>query len=355
MKLRLKAKRALSRLKCPDELYKIQMRIPRHILRQIEQMARLPLDQIEQMAKLPLNQLNYAFLPTTTLITSTAAELARAVEPHQAVFASISAWERSLDDRLAALKTPWVLRDRLDQSMRGFAHLSRLSDAVHTAAPYAGPVRELVASELGVGVEADSYDDTPTRRDENAVKGGLNPKLIAFPEGAYREVVSAAGFKFRDPAIPIPQAVESADPSSAFDPMSWAVLTELEQRLRHIVEERLSGLDGPNWFKHRVSEAVRKRCLDRQDEERQAGRPVFSPIQYADFMDLADIIKQSDNWRGAFKSIFQNKEDFSVSLQRLHPIRKAIAHSRPLGKSDVLILANEATRIFSALGIRVLS
>ena len=222
------------------------------------------------------------------------------VEPFRAVIASVSAWEASLTARIAELRKPWALPDHSDQSMMGFARLSRLSDAVHTAAPYSESVGELVASELGVGVEADSYDDTPTRRDENTVKGGLNPELIAFPEGAYREVVSAAGFKFRDPAIPIPQAVESADPSSAFDPMSWAVLTELEQRLRHIVEERLSGLGGPNWFKHRVSEAVRKRCLDRQDEERQAGRPVFLPIQYADFMDLADIIKQSDNWRGAF-------------------------------------------------------
>ena len=309
------------------------------------------------MARLPLDQLNYAFLPPPSLITSTAAELARAVEPHQAVFASISAWERSLDGRLAALKTPWVLRDRLDQSMRGFAHLSRLSDAVHTPRPYSEPVGELVTNELGIGVEAGLYDDTPIERDENAVKAGFNPDLIAFPTAAYSEVVLATGFKFHFTPAPVPQAPESPDPGAVFDPMHGVVLTTLEQRLRHIVEERLRDLVGPNWFKRRVSKAVRDRCLKRQEEERQARprRPVFDPIQYADFMDLADTIGRADNWPEAFKSIFQNREDLMVSLHRLHPVRNAIAHSRPLGKSDVLILVSEATRIFSALGIRVLS
>ena len=302
-------------------------------------------------------ELNAALLPTATKIASINAELARAVEPYWAVIASVSAWEVSLTARMAALGNPWALQDRLDQSMRGFARLSRLSDAVHTSRPYSEPVGELVANELGVGVEADLYDDTPIERDENAVKAGFNPELIAFPTAVYSEVVLAAGFKFHFTPAPVPQAVESPDPGAVFDPMHGAVLIGIEQRLRHIVTERLSGLDGRNWFKHRVSEAVRNRCLDRQEQERQAcpRRPVFDPIQYADFMDLADIIGRSDNWREGFKSIFQNREDFLVSLKRLHPIRKAIAHSRPLGKSDVLILLNETARIFSALKIRVLS
>ena len=331
------------------------------LLERLDRLENSPLMQqtrlLERLENSPLMQLNSAFLPTATRIASLNAELARAVEPYWAVIASVSAWEASLTARMAALGNPWALQDRLDQSMRGFARLSRLSDAVHTSRPYSEPVGELVANELGVGVEADLYDDTPIERDENAVKAGFNPELIAFPTAAYSEVVLAAGFKFRFTPAPVPQAVESPDPGAVFDPMHGAALTTVEQRLRHIVEERLSGLVGPNWFKRRVSEAVRNRCLDRQEQERQAcpRRPVFDPIQYADFMDLADIIGRSDNWREGFKSIFQNREDFLVSLKRLHPIRKAIAHSRPLGKSDVLILVNETARIFSALKIRVLS
>ena len=277
------------------------------------------------------------------------AEVARMVEPFRAVIASVSAWEASLTARIAELRKPWALLDHSDQSMMGFARLSRLSDAVHTAAPYSESVGELVANELGGGVEADPYDDTPSERDENAVKAGFNLELITFPPAAYSEVVVAAGFKFHFAPPPVPQAVESASPGAVFDPMHGAMLTGLEQRLRRIVEDRLSGLDGPNWFKHRVSGEVRKKCLARQEQERQADRPVFAPIQYADFMDLADIIGRSDNWSDAFKPIFRNKENFLVSLRRLHPIRKAIAHSRPLGRFDVLTLVSEATRIFSAL------
>ena len=133
--------------------------------------------------------------------------------------------------------------------------------------------------------------------------------------------------------------------------MYGKILTELEQQLRHVVEKCLSGLDGPDWIMHRVDEKLLRRWLNRQSQERQAGRPVFTPIQYADFMDLAKIMGREDNWREAFELIFQNREDFLVSLRKLHPIRRAIAHSRPLGNSDVLTLFNEATRIFRALKI----
>ena len=170
---------------------------------------------------------------------------------------------------------------------------------------------------------------------------------MLFRQPHTAEVVLAAGFKFRFTPAPVPQAVESPDPGAVFDPMHGAALTTVEQRLRHIVEERLSGLVGPNWFKRRVSEAVRNRCLDRQEQERQAcpRRPVFDPIQYADFMDLADIIGRSDNWREGFKSIFQNREDFLVSLSGSTRFGRLLLIAVPLARSDVLILVNETARI----------
>ena len=75
------------------------------------------------------------------LANARVAEVARMVEPFRAVIASVSAWEASLTARIAELKKPWALPDHLDQSMMGFARLSRLSDAVHTAEPYSRPVR----------------------------------------------------------------------------------------------------------------------------------------------------------------------------------------------------------------------
>ena len=288
------------------------------------------------------------------LLESVNAELAHIVEPWGSAFASVSAWEASLTARMATLQTPWVLEDRLEQSMTGFAHLSRLSDAVHTGEPYSEAVGELVADELGDGVEAEQ-DDSPTARDKTAIEAGLNPDLIAFHPPVYSGVVIAAGFKFRLPHSPIPQAVELADPDAVFDPIHRQVMTELEQQLRNVVEKRLKALDGEKWVKRRVPEEMRKRWLERQDEARLTGRSVYPPIQYADFMDLAHVIRQANNWRDAFEPIFQNRDDLMASFQRLHPVRKAIAHSRPLDRVEVLFLFSEATRIFNALGISILN
>ena len=293
--------------------------------------------------------------PAIRLFESLSAELARTVEPWRGAFASVSDWEASLTVRMATLQTPWALRDCLDQSVIGFAHLSRLSDAVHTEEPYSELVGELVADELGDGVEAEEQDDSPTAHDTAAIEAGLNPDLIAFPPSAYREVVSAAGFTFRLPPLPVPQAVESADPNAVFDPTHWRVLTELEQQLRNIVEKRLSALHGEKWLKRRIPEEVHQRWLKRQEKDRQDGQSVYPPIQYADFMDLAAVIGRADNWREVFEPIFRNQDDLMVSFHRLQPIRNSIAHSRPLGRFHVLTLVSEATRIFNILGIPVLN
>ena len=295
-----------------------------------------------------------AFVPTTSTLESLGAELARALKPSRAVVASLSAWEASLTARMTALKTSWMLPDRFEQSVIGFARLSRLSDAVHTSEPYSPQVAELISAELGDSFETQP-DDNADERDAAAVRAGLNPDLIAFPRAAYGEVVLAAGFNVRFTPMTAPQASESADLDTAFDSMHWRLLTELEQRLRHIVEKTLTELVGSNWIKQRVSQSVRQRWEERQENDRIAGRPVYATIQYADFMDLADVVGQTNNWDDVFQPIFQNREDFTVSLRRLHPVRKSIAHSRPLCRADVLTLVNEATRILGALGMRVLN
>lgn len=298
--------------------------------------------------------LESAILPTPSAIAALSAKLARAVEPYQVAFASNSAWEASLAARMTALNTAWAPPDHFGVSMIGFARLSRLSDAVHTAEPYGESVSELVADELGAGVNTDE-DGTPIERDVAAVESGLNPELITFPAASFRNVVFEAGFEFHFTGAPVPQAVEAADIDAVFDPIHSLVLTEIEQRLRQLVEEKLQDLAGEKWVRRRVSEPVRSRWIERQSEERDAGRPVFDLVQYADFMDISDVIVQSNNWRQAFEPIFQNRRDFTVSLGRLHPVRKAIAHGRPLGRADVLTLVSEATRILNALGVQVLN
>ena len=179
----------------------------------------------------------------------------------------------------------------------------------------------------------------------------LESDFIPLKSNEYRKDLFIPESPSRQPQPLVLQAIESSDPDAYFDPVFWDILTQVEQYLRSTIAKCLTKLSGSNWIKQRVPHDMRERWKQRQEEDRSAGRPVYSRIQYADFMDLASIIIQANNWRDVFESIFKNKNEVQVSLQRLHPIRKSIAHSRPLSKSDRLTLASEANRIFSFLGL----
>jgi hypothetical protein len=294
-----------------------------------------------------------AVLPTAEALTRLAEQTAYAIRPFQSSLASLSSWQEILAQRMRMLNHAWAVEGEIGVSAIGFARLARISDAANSEEPYAGLVGELLSEELGEHVERDDAN-SPGARDVAAIEAGMRPELIAFPPHEYGRVVFAAGFRFKFAGAPVPQAMEGADPGAAFHPMHGFVLTEVEQRLRQMVEARLSDLEKTAWVKRRVPGAVRQRWTERQEEDRAAGRPVYPPVHYADFMDLADVICQGKNWSEAFESIFLNTEDFRVSMRRLHPIRKALAHSRPLGRADVLTLMSEATRILSALRVPVL-
>ena len=234
-----------------------------------------------------------------------------------------------------------------------FSRLARSSHVVHTEESFSQPVEEQIDHEPG-DVNTAGLIENADERDEAALRAGTNPESIAYSSATYDTVLFNERFRLDFASVTVPQAVESPDPGAAFKPHHWQILSELEQRLRQVVEQQLEELAGSNWIKQRVPQAVRKRWLDRQNEDRAVGRSVYAAIQYADFMDLADVILRRDNWREAFQTIFRDQNDIVVSLHRLHPVRKALAHSRPLGRADVLTLVSEATRIFRALGMRVL-
>ena len=244
--------------------------------------------------------------------------------------------------------------DLTNETGISFSRLSRLSHGVRTEEPFSPPVADLIGRELGDVNTSELSDNNADERDEAATRVGFNPELIAFPRAKYDRVLFSAGFRLSFASVPVPQAIESSDPSAVFNPQHGQLLSQLEQRLRQVVEEYLEKLAGPNWIKQRIPHTVRKGWMDRQKEDRADGRPVYAAIQYANFMDLADVITRRDNWREAFQMIFRDPNDIAVSLHRLHPVRKALAHSRPLSRTDVLTLVSEATHIFSALGITVL-
>ena len=288
------------------------------------------------------------FQPMVDAIESLSAEISGAVEPFHAAFKTLSAWGASLSVRMKAIEDQWVIPDLPAISVMGFARMARLSDAVRDAKPYSDTVSSLVAGELGRGYE-DGAIHSVVQRDKAAIEAGLMPELIAFPPETYPEVVAAAGFEIRVTPTPLPRVDESKDGGIGYHPEYRILFNELEQQLRRFVGIAMLDHIGPQWIKRGVPNDIRQRWQDRKERELGAGRAVYDLIQYSDFMDLLAIICMRGNWQGVFKAVFRNKEEVMVSFRRLVPVRNAIAHSRPLGRADLLTLHSEATRFFSAI------
>ncbi|MCX7361284.1 MAG: Swt1 family HEPN domain-containing protein [Alphaproteobacteria bacterium] len=205
----------------------------------------------------------------------------------------------------------------------------------------------MVLEELG-GVN--ETEGTPEQRDDAAILLGMRREFAVLSPSTLGSVVASVGFKFRVSATPLPQAIESEDSTAVYDPVHWSVLREVEQGLRRLIEEKLTELSGPDWVTRIVAGDVRKRWENGQQLDREANRQVLSAIHYSNFMELADLIVQKKNWLEAFAPIFKNRDDIVTSLRRLHPVRLALAHNRPLGVADQLLLWSEATRVLRALG-----
>ena len=171
---------------------------------------------------------------------------------------------------------------------------------------------------------------------------------------SHSQLLFRAEFDIRLDLAPIPCLIDSSQTFSATDQLHWLVFRGLERQLRVAIRNQLLGLAGTDWIKQRVPPDVHMKWHKRQDEDRAACRPVFEAIQYADFMDLQKVIVRKDNWRDVFRAIFQSREDIIVSFTRLHPVRKALAHSRSLSKLDVLTLVSETSRVLSRLKIQKL-
>ena len=183
---------------------------------------------------------------------------------------------------------------------------------------------------------------------------GLKSDCEAIPQAGYKGISISAEFRLSFASTPIPQAVESSEPNTVFNSQYWKIFTQLEQTLRQLVAQRLETLAGSNWIRQRVPQELSRRWEKRMEKDRADGRQVYSAVQYSDFMDLVVVIKRNDNWREVFQEIFRNQNEIEVSFQRLHRIRNAVAHSRPLSRVDVLTLVSESAYIFRALGVGTL-
>lgn len=298
--------------------------------------------------------LEKAILPDLTSFQRQSATIGQALQLRQEALASISAIDNRILASMSNLNTAYILPEFPRVSMFGFGSLAALSNTVQSPAPFTRAVSETVAEAIGQGLNSKTADDLadPLDRDSAAIEAGLQVELIAFPPSGYSEVMYEASFRLIIPHAGVDSATNNQLDSNAVpSAMYYELISRLENHMRDLIVYRLTRLAGEKWIKQRVPEDIRKEWMTRIGKERSLGRAVRRPIDYADFSDLMDIICRRDNWRDEFHTLFENKNDLQASFVRLIPVRNAIAHSRPLSRSDALILTSECTRLLVSLGL----
>jgi len=293
-----------------------------------------------------------------SVIDSVAGSLRQVVEPFTHVNGVDSdarktsrLWEDRLSAQMKAISEPWMLARDPARSVFGYAYLSRISEALRSSPPYSRELNRLFEEDIG-GVAHTKEDATPEERDQAALGAGMRPELIAFAPTTFHIVMKSVGLVLAVPPLPVPQPIEGTNPGATYDAAHHEILTQVETRLRNLVEKELSRL-GTHWLRDRVGSELRDRWQGRQDEARAKKRPVYSLIHYADLDDLRVIICRRDNWRDAFKSVFHHLDQFTVSMQHLLPLRNDDAHTRPIGRAQTVTLLAEAGRILKSLGVDI--
>lgn len=147
-----------------------------------------------------------------------------------------------LSERLAALTT--VSRAVAAQS--GVTHSAAL-DAVYAAAKTHMPnlVLQLAAIDLPEPLLSEAL-----------ITAGLNAPFMHSPTYAFPEVKPGTGEDEREARERETRRRRLVD---AYD-----ILSELEQSIRQLIEEKLRELHGDHWWKRGVPDSIRRRCEERK-------------------------------------------------------------------------------------------
>ncbi|MBS3668071.1 Swt1 family HEPN domain-containing protein, partial [Vreelandella boliviensis] len=256
-----------------------------------------------------------------------------------APFLSIQNWQNTLSDRLGNLRLDWLDRDPA-RSISGFSHLARLHDSIDLNDPFSEPVIQLVNRELG---EPSTYSESMVP----AVSEGFNSDITAFEDDHYLEVIEIAGFEIDLPRPNAPTHAPHDGTPLTFCSKSSRLLMVLENSLRFAIKKTIYhlGKSDNQVFPGQMLE----RCREKQQKAKESTGSHLELIYYADFMELLSLIEGKILWNGFFQKVFRNKTDIQASMQRIHPIRIEIAHSRPVSKENLITFAVESQRVLKAL------
>lgn len=296
--------------------------------------------------------LRIAILPELSSLAAMAEQMAAQISPFQMALKTQSAWRERLEAQMASVTTPWLDVNFASLSFEGFAVVSRLNQAVRYEAPYNDAAREQIDCDLGDPIQIDD-DAGPSERDEAHIQAGMNASMLAISPAAMGDVLIQTGFVVRAEFAPIPATIDGSNPGHVFHPGHNFLIITVEQNLRAAISEKMRVQYGETWIGSRVApELVESWELRREAAVAQGERPL-ELIQYSNFMELKDIVIRKQHWREVFEPIFKKKHHFETSMERLHPIRLPLAHSRPIGTAQQIHLISEAACVLKALGVDI--
>ena len=260
---------------------------------------------------------------------------------------------------LESMRTPWLDRENLFQSLEGIVKLHGIGHALGTMPTFDPRLTDMLRSGLGDWREkirwpSDIFSD-PLARANFYAERGLDPTLTAFPAKAFGQSVSIAGIEENlvsvSPSHDFEWEEEKDEEEIAFERNSQAhdKLQRFETQMRKFIDERMGSAFGENWIKHQVPGRIRQQWLDKRQKAKDNSECERPLIAYADFTDYVPIITREDNWRKVFGAVFTRKIFVQESFQRLYPVRNCIMHARLITQDDELYLYVEIKRILEAI------
>ena len=310
------------------------------------------LDALSRTADEIQRRVDRALLPDHRGIAVMAESMAKQVKLFKTAGMVEASWSQLLRRQMVAVQTPWLDPHLTSLSFEGFAVISRLGQAVRYAEPLDDSAREQIDEDLGGPIEVED-EAGPDDRDAAHIEAGMNSALLTISPGAVGDVLLQTGFVFKARFAPLPATTDGSDPGHIFHPGHNMIMTTVEQKLRATIETRMRAKYGDRWIEIQIDPNLLKEWTILRDDAVGKGESPLNLIQYANFMELADIIVRREHWREVFSAVFKKKERFLTSMERLHTIRRPLAHSRPIGIGQQFHLISEAAYILGALGVDI--
>ena len=304
-----------------------------------------PFDKIQRV-------LNHALLPAHNSLAVIAESMAKQVRLFETAGMVETDWSQLLQRQMAAVQTPWLDLHLPSLSFEGFAVVSRLGQAVRYAGPFDEAAREQIDEDLGDPIDVED-DAGPDERNAAHIEADMNTAMLTISPGAVGDVLIKTGFVLKANFAPLPTTTDGSDPGHVFHPGHQMLFTTVEQTLRAKIDARMQAHYGAKWMETQIHSDLIQEWTHRREEAVAHGESPLALIQYSNFMELKDIVMRRQHWREVFGGIFRQKEHFQTSMERLHPIRLPLTHSRPIGIAQQYHLISEASYILRAFGIDI--